>query len=77
MSQDRKRSQDLPSRQSNSEPAERSRNSEHGRGTEGERNRTDSGPPRGNSGGITNRPLDRERCEQEQIPERGESQSER
>ena len=48
---------------------------ERGRGAEGERNRTDSGPPRpSNSGGITNRPLDRERNEQEQVPERGESQ---
>jgi hypothetical protein len=30
-----------------------------------------------NSGGITNRELDREQCEQEQLPERGRSQSER
>jgi hypothetical protein len=79
MKQDRNRDQDMPNRQSNMEPAEGSRgNSERGRGTEGERNRTDSGSSRrSNSGGITNRPLDRERCEQEQGPERGESQSER
>lgn len=30
---------------------------------------------RRNSGGITNRPLDREQCEQEQLPDRGRSQS--
>ena len=77
MKQDRKRDPDRPNRQSNMEPAEGSRgNSERGRGAEGERNRTDSGPSRSsNSGGISNRPLDRERCEQEQVPERGESQS--
>lgn len=51
---------------------------ERGHGTEGERNRSDSGPSRrSNSGGITNRPLDRERCEQEQVPERGDAQSDR
>lgn len=30
-----------------------------------------------NSGGITNRPLDREQCEQQQLPERGKTQSDR
>ena len=30
---------------------------------------------RSNAGGITNRPLDRERNEQEQLPDRGRSQS--
>ena len=79
MNQDRKRDQDMPNRQSNMEPAEGSRtNSESGRGTGGERNRGErESPGRGNSGGITNRPLDREQCEQEQLPERGEKQSER
>jgi hypothetical protein len=79
MNQDRKRDQDMPNRQSNMEPAEGSRShTEGGRGTAGERNRGErESPRRDNSGGITNRPLDRERCEQEQLPERGESQAER
>ena len=79
MKQDRNRDQDMPNRQSNMEPAEGSRSTtEQGRGAEGERNRAESGSSsRSNSGGITNRSLDRERCEQEQLPERGESQSER
>jgi len=79
MNQDRNRDQDTPNRQSNMEQAERSRdtNSESGRGADGERNRMDNEPSRqDNSGGISNRPLDRERCEQEQLPERGKSQSE-
>jgi hypothetical protein len=60
------------------EPAEGSRNnSERGSGADGERNRMDESSRRNNSGGITNRPLDRERCEQEQLPDRGQSQSER
>lgn len=62
MNQDRKREQDTPNRESNMEPAEGSRETVR-----------DSQ----NRGGITNRPLDRERSEQEQLPERGESQSER
>ena len=75
MKQDRNRDQDVPSRQSNMEQVERSRSSERGRGSDGERNRAESG--QSNSGGITNRPLDRERCEQDNLPERGRSQSER
>ena len=78
MNQDRNRDQDTPNRQSNMEPAEGSRtNSERGSGAEGERNRMDESSRRNNSGGITNGPLDRERCEQEQLPDRGQSQSER
>jgi hypothetical protein len=78
MNQDRNRDQDTPNRQSNMEPAEGSRNnSERGSGADGERNRMDESSRRNNSGGITNRPLDRERCEQEQLPDRGQSQSER
>jgi hypothetical protein len=78
MNQDHKRDQDMPNRQSNMEPAEGSRDSERGRGAEGERNQIDSGSSRrSNSGGITNRSLDRERCEQEQVPERGQERSER
>ena len=79
MNQDRKRDQDMPNRASNMEPAEGSRgNSERGSGDHGERNQADSGlSRRSNSGGISNRSLDRERCEQEQVPERGDAQSER
>jgi hypothetical protein len=53
--------------------------SERGRGSDGERNRmdSDSSSRSSNSGGITNRPLDREQCEQQQLPDRGRSQSER
>jgi len=79
MNQDRNRDQDMPNRQSNMEQAEGSRgsSSERGQGSSRERNRADSETPRtSNSGGITNRPLDREQCEQERIPERGQSQSE-
>jgi len=43
---------------------------ERGRGSSGERNR-------GNAGGISNREMEQERAEQEQLPERGHSQSER
>jgi hypothetical protein len=98
MDQKRSRSEDMPNRDSSMEPAEGSRNSvnsgssrgsgsrERGAGSQGERNRVDSGSSSSsstttehsrNSGGITNRPLDREQCEQEQLPERGQSQSER
>jgi len=80
MNQDRKRDRNMPTRQSDMGKTERSRNtsSERGRGSDRERNRMDSESSRSsNSGGITNRPLDRERCEQEQLPERGQSQSER
>jgi len=77
MDQDNKRDQDMPNRQSNMEPAEGSRSTVRGSGSEDERNRAEHEPSRSNSGGITNRPLDRERCEQENLPERGQSQSER
>jgi hypothetical protein len=65
MDQNRTRNQDVPNRSSNMEEAEGSR--ENARGSDRSRNR----------GGITNRSLDREQCEQEQLPERGRSQSER
>lgn len=79
MNQDRNRDQDMPNRQSNMEQAEGSRdtNSQSGGGADSERNRMDSEPSTtGKSGGISNRPLDRERSEQEQLPDRGKSQSE-
>jgi len=77
MEQDRNRDQDMPNRQSNMEPAEGSRSNVRGSGAEGERNRPEHESSRGNSGGITNRPLDRELSEQDNLPERGQSQSER
>jgi hypothetical protein len=48
-----------------------------GSGSSGERNAGSSGDRSSNTGGITNRPLDREQSEQEELPERGRSQSER
>jgi hypothetical protein len=51
--------------------------SERGRGSSGERNSGDSSRSSSRSGGITNRDLDREQCEQDRLPERGRSQSER
>jgi hypothetical protein len=79
MNQDRNRDQDVPNRQSNMEPAEGSRESgERGQGSEGERNGMDREESRDrNSGGISNRPLDRERSEQHQLPDRGQAQSDR
>jgi hypothetical protein len=54
---------------------EGSRSSGRGMGSSRERNRSGSSGERG--GGITNRGLDTEQQEQEQLPERGRSQSER
>ena len=48
---------------------------ERGMGSSEERNREDSSER--SSGGISNRDLEREQSEQEQLPERGRSQSER
>jgi hypothetical protein len=78
MEQNRKRDTDIPARSSKTEPAEGSRETvrEGGKdlGTSSDRamysDRVSS-----NSGGITNRPLDREESEQEQLPERGRSKS--
>jgi hypothetical protein len=65
----------------------RSIDSERGVGSSGERNLGRSGSDRSSSssdddrsssgGGISNRDLDREQSEQDQLPERGRSQSER
>jgi len=76
MNQDRNRDQDTPNKASNMEQAEGSRGQEQGRGSEGEQN-TGNQRSRSNTGGITNRPLDREQSEQDNLPERGQSQSER
>ena len=65
MNKNRKRSQDEPNRASNMEKAEGSRESVRGSGNSSD------------SGGISNRELSREECEQDQLPERGRSESER
>jgi len=65
---DQSQSSDLGSEQSSSGGLG-SESGERGRGSSGERNRS-------NTGGITNRELDREQSEQEQLPDRGRSQSE-
>ena len=77
MDQDRTRDQDMPNRPSRMEQAEGSRTRENEPERDRERNRADTEGSTRNSGGITNRPLDRERREQESLPERGQSQSER
>ena len=105
MDQNRKRDQDMPTRSSNMEPAEGSRetvmNSGNDLGTSSDRamfddrmeegdqssSDRDSSSMRGvglsrersgsNSGGITNRPLEQEQKEQDQLPPRGRAQSER
>ena len=63
-------SDDLPSEQADRQSESDSRQpSERGSGSAGERNRE--------GGGISNRELDREQNEQDMLPERGRSQSER
>lgn len=49
---------------------------ERGTGYSGERNRESETERDSKTGGITNRELDRENYEQQQLPERGRSQSE-
>lgn len=49
---------------------------ERGMGSSGERNLGGGDRDSSKSGGITNRPLDREQSEQQQLPDRGRSQSE-
>ena len=61
MAQNDRNDTDMPNRSSNMEPAEGSRE-------------TVRGSDRG--GGITNRGLDRERSEQQELPERGKSKDE-
>jgi len=57
--------------------SDESSSSERGVGSSGERNRSSESSSSSKSGGITNRSLDEEQCEQQQLPERGRSQSER
>jgi hypothetical protein len=75
MDQQRSRNEDMPNRSSNMEPAEGSRESVNNRSSESDS--SSQGPGTAHGGGISNRSLDRERCEQEQVPDRGESQSDR
>lgn len=104
MSQNRKRSEDMPTRSSNMEPAEGSRENVMDSGddlgtssdramfderaqqsdrTSSDRGKssargTGSDEQRGHKGGgITNRPLDQEQSEQDRVPDRGRSRSER
>jgi hypothetical protein len=80
MNRDRADTQSDPSRASNMEQAEGSREKMRGSGSSSERGSGgSSGMKRGSSdsGGISNRELSREECEQDQLPERGRSESER
>jgi hypothetical protein len=78
MDQNRKRNTDMPTRSPNMDPAEGSRGTvrESGKdlGTSSDRAMF-SEQVSSNAGGITNRPLDREESEQEQLPKRGHSKS--
>jgi hypothetical protein len=80
MDQKRKRDDDMPNRSSNMEPAEGSRenvrNSGDDLGTSSDRAMFDERNS-SSGGGITNRGRDREQAEQNQLPPRGRSQSER
>ena len=80
MDQNRKRDEDMPNRSSNMEKAEGSRedvtNSGEDLGTSSDRAMFDDRNSSG-GGGITNRGRDREQAEQDQLPPRGRSQSER
>jgi hypothetical protein len=80
MDKSRRGMQDEPNRASNMEQAEGSRENVRGSSSSSERGSgSSSGMKRGSSdsGGISNRELSREECEQDQLPERGRSESER
>ena len=79
MNKSRTGMQDDPNRASNMGQAEGSRENVRGSGSSSERGSSSSGMKRGSSdsGGISNRELSREECEQDQLPERGRSDSER
>ena len=80
MNKSRTGMQDDPNRASNMEQAEGSRENVRGSGSSSERGSgRSSGMKRGSSdsGGISNRELSREECEQDQLPERGKSESDR
>lgn len=77
MNKSRTGMQDDPNRASNMGQAEGSRENVRGSGSSSERGSSSSGMKRGSSdsGGISNRELSREECEQDQLPERGKSES--
>ena len=77
MNKSRRGMQDDPNRASNMGQAEGSRENVRGSGSSSERGSSSSGMKRGSSdsGGISNRELSREECEQDQLPERGKSES--
>lgn len=80
MNKSRTDMQNDPNRASNMEKAEGSREHVRGSGSSSERGSgSSSGMKRGSSdsGGISNRELSREECEQDQLPERGRSESDR
>ena len=70
MNQDRMRNEGDRNRASDMEKAEGPRDNVRGSGSSSERGSS-------NSGGISNRERSREECEQDQLPERGRSDSER
>ena len=79
MNKNRAQTQSDPSRASNMEQAEGSRENMRGSGSSSERGSGSSSRMRrgsSDSGGISNRELSREECEQDQLPERGRSESE-
>ena len=78
MDQDRMRDNDMPNRSSNMEPAEGSRDTAKSNGDLGTSSDRAMFDERNSSsgGGITNRGLDVEQSEQDQLPPRGHSQSE-
>ena len=79
MDQDRMRNEDMPTRSSNMEPAEGSRETVKNSGDLGTSSDRAMFDERNSSSGsgITNRGLDREQSEQDSLPPRGQSQSER
>ena len=77
MNQNREDRQSVPNRTSQMEPADGSRETVEESMSDRERMRNREGSGERGSGGITNRGLEREQSEQEQVPERGRSQSER
>ena len=80
MNKNRKSTPDEPNRASNMEQVKGSGENVRGSGRSSERGSgSSSGMRRGSSdsGGISNRELSREECEQDQLPERGRSESDR
>lgn len=78
MNKSRTGMQDDPNRAANMEQAEGSRENVRGSGSSSGRGSSSSSRMKrgsSDSGGISNRELSREECEQDQLPERGKSES--